>query len=135
VHMYAINTAHCMSIKFNKRSTFKAVRKMPFVIITILPLRKFCYEVGYTINIFCLFFNGKLEWLGYVIRMDHIRITKNIFASKPEGTWKVRRPKPRWLGKLPNNIQVSKMKRWWHVTWHTLKELSVILRYTKVQGS
>jgi hypothetical protein len=70
VHMYAINTAHCISVKFNKRSTFKAVKKMSFVKITILPLYKFHYDAAYTINTSCHFLNGKLEWLGHVIRMD-----------------------------------------------------------------
>jgi hypothetical protein len=55
VHMYAINTAHSISITFIKGSTFKDVRRMSSVITIILPSHNFCYEVGCRINISCNF--------------------------------------------------------------------------------
>jgi hypothetical protein len=36
-------------------------------------------------------------------------MTKKIISYKPEGTQKVGEPKSRLLGKLPNNIPLSKM--------------------------
>lgn len=112
-HIYAINTAHSISITLNKGSTFKAVRKMSSIINIIIPSHNFCYEGGHTINISWNFFNGRLEWLGHVIKMNQRRMTKKIISHKPEGTQNVGKPKPRLLGKLPNNIPLSKMKGQW----------------------
>jgi hypothetical protein len=38
----------------------------------------------------------KLEFAGHLIRASENRIIKKVFNTKPEGTWKVGRPKLRW---------------------------------------
>jgi hypothetical protein len=109
--MNDINTAYSISVTFTKGSTFKAVRKISSVITKILPSHNFCYE-GWAHNKYLLqLFLWRLEWLGHVIRMHQIRMTKKIISHKPESTWKAGGPKRRLLGKLPNNIPVSKIKR------------------------
>lgn len=57
---------------------------------------------------------------------------KKITSHKPEGTWKAGRPKPRLPGKLPNNILVSKMKRWWQGPNN--KESACVVWHSKVTG-
>jgi hypothetical protein len=38
----------------------------------------------------------RLEWAGHLMRTSENRTIKKIFNTKPEGTRKVGRPKPRW---------------------------------------
>jgi hypothetical protein len=54
--------------------------------------------------------------LGHVIRMDQIRVTKNIFESKPKVRRKLKRPNMRWPEDIEIGLQELNVKRWTQTT-------------------
>jgi hypothetical protein len=52
-----------------------------------------------------------LEWIGYLVRIDHARVLEKIFDSKSEGRKTIERPRPRWLEDVEMNLRVIKVKR------------------------
>jgi hypothetical protein len=54
----------------------------------------------------------RLEWMGHVVRMDHGRVVKDIFESKPDRRRIMGRPRLRWLEYVEKDLQEIKVKRW-----------------------
>ena len=44
--------------------------------------------------------------------MDHGRVVKKIFESKPEGRRRMRRHRLRWLEDIEKDLREMKVKRW-----------------------
>jgi hypothetical protein len=54
----------------------------------------------------------RLEWTGHLVRMDHGRVVKKIFDSKPEGRRRrMGRPRSRWLEDA-KDLREMQVKRW-----------------------
>jgi hypothetical protein len=54
-----------------------------------------------------------LEWMGAVVRLDHVRPVKKMFDSKPEGRRKrMGRPRMRWLEDVERDLRERKMQIW-----------------------
>ena len=54
----------------------------------------------------------RLEWIGHLVRMDHGRVVKKIFDSKPEGRRRMGRPRSRWLEDTAKDLCEMQVKRW-----------------------
>ena len=54
----------------------------------------------------------RLEWLGYVSRMNEIRSVKKIFEGKLEGRRGRGRPRLRWINSVEDDLRKLGVKRW-----------------------
>jgi hypothetical protein len=53
-----------------------------------------------------------LGWVGHVVRLDHGRLVKKTFESKPEGRRRMGRPRMRWLEDVEEDLRERKVERW-----------------------
>jgi len=53
-----------------------------------------------------------VEWIGYVVRMDHGRTVKKVFQSKTEGRRRRGIHRLRWLEDVEKDLREKKVKRW-----------------------
>jgi len=55
-----------------------------------------------------------LEWMGHVVILDHGRLVKKMFDSKPEGRRRRRmgRPRMRWLEDVERDLRERKLEIW-----------------------
>ena len=53
-----------------------------------------------------------LEWMGHIVRMDHGRLVKKMFESKPEVRRRMGRPRMRWLEDVERDLRERKVERW-----------------------
>jgi hypothetical protein len=54
----------------------------------------------------------RLEWLGYVSRMNEIRSVKKIFEGKLEERRGRGRPRLRWINSVEDDLRKLGVKRW-----------------------
>ena len=54
----------------------------------------------------------RLEWLGYVIRLNETRSVKKIFEGKLEGRRGSGRPRLRWINDVKDDLRKLGVKRW-----------------------
>jgi hypothetical protein len=54
----------------------------------------------------------RLEWLGYVIRMDETSSVKKIFEGKLEGRRGRGRPRLRWINDVEDDLRKLGVKQW-----------------------
>jgi hypothetical protein len=73
----------------------------------------------------------RLEWLGYVVRMEDTRLLKMVLNAKLEGRRTVGRPRLRWLDDEAD-IKALGVKRW-RIKAQDRKEWSAIIREAKVE--
>jgi len=53
-----------------------------------------------------------MEWIGHPVRMNHGRVVKKIFESKPKGRRRMGRSRLRCLVDVEKDLWEVKVKRW-----------------------
>lgn len=53
-----------------------------------------------------------LDWMGHVVRLDHGRLVKKMFESKPEGRRRMGRPRMTWLEDVEGDLRERKVEIW-----------------------
>jgi hypothetical protein len=74
----------------------------------------------------------RLEWAGYVVRVDDERTVKRVFLGNPGGRRKPGRPRLRWLDCVEDDLKALGMRRW-RKKAEDREELAIILNEAMVK--